>query len=118
MPKKNTIASIPVVNLAYAVECLVAGGKTTTAEVLRLAGERAERIAAIEAELKALQQGGHVAGPAADPAHRRATKRRKPAAKAPAPKAKESAERVASRQLQGASRSARPRCSARPRRAR
>ena len=104
MPKtknKTAIADLPVTDLAYAVDCLVAGGKTTTAEVLKLAAERSVRIAILEAELKVLQQGGHVAGPAADLAPRRATRRPKPAAKASAPKAKESAERVASRQLQG-----------------
>ena len=104
MPKtKNntTLNSLPVVDLAYAVERLVAAGKTTTAEVAKLASERGMRIAILEAELKALQQGGLVAVPAASPAPRRAAKRPKPAAKAPAPKAKESAKRVASRKLQG-----------------
>ncbi|MBI5488611.1 MAG: hypothetical protein HY905_14855 [Deltaproteobacteria bacterium] len=84
MPKtknKITLSSLPVVDLAYAVECLVAGGKTTTAEVLGLAADRGKRIALLEAELRELR-GGVVASKTA--------KRRRPAARpvlAPAPKA-------------------------------
>lgn len=53
----NSIASIPALDLAYAVQRLIADGKTTAPEVLRLAAERVQRIAAPKAESKALQRG-------------------------------------------------------------
>ena len=46
MPK-NAINTIPADDLAYAVGRLVTAGKTTTAEVLQLAADRGNRIAAI-----------------------------------------------------------------------
>ena len=65
MPKKNSISSIPAADLAYAVGQLVTAGKTTAAEVLQLAADRGQRIAALQAELNALRQGEGVAAPAA-----------------------------------------------------
>jgi pyruvate/2-oxoglutarate dehydrogenase complex dihydrolipoamide acyltransferase (E2) component len=60
MPKTSTnrISGIQPVDLAYAVGRLIAAGKTTAAEVARLAAERAKRIKAIEMELTALKGGG------------------------------------------------------------
>ena len=58
MPKPTSIASIAPADLAYAVDRLIANGKTTAPEVIRLAGERVQRIAALEAELLALTGGG------------------------------------------------------------
>ena len=106
MPKKKdntTLAHLPAVDLAYAVERLVSNGKTTTAQVLRLAAERAERIAAIEEELKALKHGG---GLPAAPAPAPRTPRPRAAAKAKAtkpapPRLNLSPELRAFRQIQG-----------------
>lgn len=82
--KRTNIASLPVVDIAYAVESLVAGGKTTKVEVLRLAAERGERIAAVEAELKALRGSGAPAAPTARAktaaASRKAAQRKRAAA--------------------------------------
>ena len=81
MPKTSTtgIAQINPLNLAYAVGRLIAAGKTTAAEVTRLAAERADRIKALELELAALK-GGNV--PAAELAKRaKATRPKKTPAK-------------------------------------
>ena len=80
MPK-TSIASLPPFDLAYAVGRLIASGKTTAPEVLRLAAERVQRIAALEAELKALTHGGQVAVPATKAPAARLTKAPKPAPK-------------------------------------
>ena len=88
---KTTLSSLPVVDLAYAVGRLVEAGKTTAAEVLALAADRGQRIAALQAELSALREGEVVTAPAAKrggPAAKRARKvapRKRPAAAKPAP---------------------------------
>lgn len=77
MPRpKLTINGLPPSDLAYAVHRLIADGKTTAAEVLRLAGERVERIKIVEAELLALTGRGRT----------RVRNLRATAKKAPAPK--------------------------------
>jgi hypothetical protein len=84
MPKRTSIASIPAIDLAYAVHRLIATGNTTAPEVLRLAAERVQRIAALEAELKVLTgRGGVASAPAARPT---TTRKKSTARKAPAPK--------------------------------
>jgi len=58
MPKpKKGLAHIPPLDLAYAVNRLIATGRVSAAEVGKLAGERSERIAALERELQALRGG-------------------------------------------------------------
>ncbi len=59
MPKTSTkgIENIAGLDLAYAVRCLIAAGKTSAAEVSRLAAERGERIKALQAELAQLKGG-------------------------------------------------------------
>jgi hypothetical protein len=106
MPKtksKNVLKSLPVAELAYAVGRLVAAGKTTEAEVLRLASERGTRIAALQAELDALLQGGTPTPKAVAVATRAPAKAPKAAKAAPkaAPKAKTSAKQAAARKAQG-----------------
>ena len=86
---QTPLANLPVVDLAYAVERLVAGGKTTTAEVLALAADRGKRIALLEAELRALRGGG--VGRAPTTKAGRPVRKARPAAKKarkPAPAAK------------------------------
>ncbi len=81
MPKTTTkgIESIAGLDLAYAVRCLIAAGKTSAAEVSRLAAERGERIKALQAELAQLKGGK---APAAAPIKApRATKARQLAAR-------------------------------------
>jgi anti-sigma factor RsiW len=58
MPNKSkaqNLAGIKHTDLAYAVSKLIAAGKTTAAEVARLAAERTSRIKALEAELAGLK---------------------------------------------------------------
>ena len=57
---------------------VIGDGKTSKAEVLQLAADRGQRIALLEAELKALRQGGVVAAPAAKPG--RPARKARPAA--------------------------------------
>ena len=80
MPK-TSIASLPPLDLVYAVGRLIGSGKTTAPEVLRLAAERVQRIADVEAELKALTLGGTAAAPATTTPAARSTKAPKPAPK-------------------------------------
>ena len=81
MPKRTALGTLPPLDLAYAIRRLVVSGATTPAEVLRLAAERVQRIAALEAELKALTHGGQVAVPATKAPAARSTKATKPAPK-------------------------------------
>jgi hypothetical protein len=68
MPRpSNDFSRIPPADLAYAVSRLVATGKTTAADVWRLAGERPARIAAIERELAVLRAGQAAAPPRRGP---------------------------------------------------
>ena len=55
-PSKD-LSRIAPTDLAYAVSRLIANGKTSAAEVRKLAAERPARIAAIQRELQALQGG-------------------------------------------------------------
>jgi len=82
MPRrKNTsFGTVPSADLAYAVRQLIAMGKTTTVEVRRLAGERSNRIATLEAELAALRGGTVVAAPATGKAKATAKPKKKPVA--------------------------------------
>jgi len=59
MPKTKSkrVVEINATDLEYAVGRLIAAGKTTKAEVVRLAAERTERIRTLEAELAALRGG-------------------------------------------------------------
>jgi len=57
----GALGIIGPLDLAYAVGRLVAEGRTTTAEVTRLAAERSARITSLQSELDALM-GGHVPG--------------------------------------------------------
>jgi hypothetical protein len=60
MPKKTRTVpqgGVSQADLNYAVGQLVKLGRTTTEEILRLAGDRESRIRAVEAELAALRQG-------------------------------------------------------------
>jgi hypothetical protein len=76
-------------DLTYAVGQLVKLGRTTTEEILRLAGDRESRIRAVEAELAALRQGLLPAGDlGAKKVVARAKKGTKPAPKKPVAKAK------------------------------
>lgn len=62
MPRSaQELSRIAASDLAYAVWQLIAQGKTSGAEIRCLAGQRAARVAAIEAELRALQAGQGVA---------------------------------------------------------
>jgi len=79
----HTIADLDPLDLAYAVGRLVEAGKTTAAEVAKLATERSARIIWLETELAALK-GGQV--PAAEVAKR-----------VKAPKARKAAEKTATR---------------------
>ncbi|MBI5501412.1 MAG: hypothetical protein HY907_14300 [Deltaproteobacteria bacterium] len=90
MPKtrNESISSLPVIDLAYAVGRLVDMGKATAAEILRLAAERGARIAELQAELSALRQGIAVA---TAPAARPAAVRKPAAAKKPTAAAKKPA---------------------------
>ena len=63
--KTTLLQDIPALDLAYAVERLVAAGKTTKNEVLRLASERSDRIRVLEAELASLKSGAGTNGKAA-----------------------------------------------------
>ena len=56
-PAPSAIAGIDPLDLAYAVGRLVAEGRTTAAEVARLAAERTSWIGSLEAELAALRDG-------------------------------------------------------------
>ena len=61
-PKGTTeLGRIAHADLEYAVSCLIESGKTTALEVTRLADDRGNRIAALEAELAALKGGKVVA---------------------------------------------------------
>jgi hypothetical protein len=63
MPRRADLSGIPHGDLLYAVTRLVAAGKTSPAEVRKLAGDRPARIAALQRELEGLRAG--VAGDAA-----------------------------------------------------
>jgi hypothetical protein len=63
LPRRADLSGIPHGDLLYAVTQLVAAGKTSPAEVRKLAGDRPARIAALQRELEALRAG--VAGNAA-----------------------------------------------------
>jgi hypothetical protein len=72
MPRRAELGKIPAADLAYALSRLIQEGKTSVAEVRRLAGERPARIAALEHELATLKAGhatvkrvGRPAGPRA-----------------------------------------------------
>ena len=82
-------------DMLYAVRCLIDAGKTTAREVTQLAGDRGARIAALKAELAALEGGKPVAFAPAAPAAKRAYRRKaKPAttrAAAPEPSTKAAA---------------------------
>jgi hypothetical protein len=68
MPRPPSgFSRIPPADLAYAVSKLVANGKTSAAEIRRLAGERPARIAAIERELAVLRTGQGAAPPRRGP---------------------------------------------------
>jgi len=73
------ISAIDQRDLAYAVGRLVADGKTTALEIMRLAAERTARIMALETELASLKGGQVPAG--ARPERLKATKSRKAARK-------------------------------------
>src|SRR5439155_25906954 len=60
MPRTTELGKTPAVDLAYALNRLIQEGKTSVAEVRRVAGERPARIAALERELATLKTG-HVA---------------------------------------------------------
>ena len=57
MPRTTELGKIPAVDLAYTLNRLIQEGKTSTAEIRRLAGERPARIAALEHELATLKTG-------------------------------------------------------------
>jgi hypothetical protein len=78
-----SIQGIDLPDLTYAVGRLVEMGRTTAAEVAQLARDRSERIAQIEAELRALKAAQIIPLPAARPAKAKPAK-----AKAAAPPAK------------------------------
>ena len=83
------LGAIAARDLGYAVGRLIAAGKTTVAEVSRLAAERGDHIKALEKELAALKGGAVPAAVAATgtkPPARKAAKL-KAAKKAPAAKA-------------------------------
>ena len=86
MPKRrpSSIDTVPPLDLAYAVGRLIATGKTTQAEIVRLAAERAQRIADVEAELKALTRSGQVSAPATARKGRATAATKATATKAPA----------------------------------
>jgi len=63
MPRPSSdLSGIPATDLLYAVSQLIAAGKTTAAEIQRLAQHRSARVAAIQDELKALRAGQAVGG--------------------------------------------------------
>ena len=76
MAKKTPtdIANIPLPDLTYAVNCLIANGQTTAAEVTQLAAERTKRIADLETELAVLKHGG-AAGSVPAKTKKRATRK-------------------------------------------
>jgi len=74
------LGEIEAQDLSYAVGRLIAAGKTTAAEVARLAAGRGNRIKALEKELAALKDG-------AVPVAAASTAARRPAKKAPKPRA-------------------------------
>ena len=84
------IAGIEPLDLAYAVGRLVAEGKTTAAEIIKLAAERTARILALKTELEALKGGqvpvAELAKPVKTPKPRRTVA--KPAALPTSKKAK------------------------------
>ena len=94
MPKTKRVAELGRIaheDMLYAINCLIESGKTTALEVTRLAGNRGDRIAALKAELAALEGGKPVVlTPAAAPAkrayRRKATPAPKPTAKTAPPK--------------------------------
>jgi len=82
MASKRTkkLGEIAARDLSYAVGRLIAAGKTTVAEVVRLVAERGDRIKALEKELAALKDG-------AAPSARAPAGARRPVKKAARPKA-------------------------------
>ena len=81
---KTDLQGVPPLDLVYAIERLVAAGKTTRGEVLHLAGERADRIQALERELASLRSGA-TTKPTAKPKAKPVQGKAKPgAAKVPA----------------------------------
>src|SRR2546428_11639469 len=96
MPRTTELGKIPAVDLAYAVGRLIQEGKTSLAEVRRLADERPARIAALERELATLKAGHAGTRTAGRPAGPRAA-----AAKKPKRKFTMTAKARAARQRQG-----------------
>jgi hypothetical protein len=92
MPKKTKTVpqgGVSQADLTYAIGQLVKLGRTTTEEILRLAGDRESRIRAVEAELAALRQGLLPAGDlGAKKVVAKAKKVARPAPKKPVAKAK------------------------------
>jgi len=80
MPKTKSkrVVEINATDLEYAVGRLIAAGKTTRAEVTRLASERIERIRTLETELAALRGGKVLATAPATPSPRKAAKLKVP----------------------------------------
>jgi len=82
------LGEIEARDLSYAVGRLIAAGKTTAAEVVRLAAERGDRIKALEKELAALKDGAVPVAGSATGARRPAKKAAKPKAAKKSPAAK------------------------------
>src|SRR2546428_2622243 len=78
MPGRGVLGKIPAVDLAYAVDRLIQEGKTSLAEVRRLAEERPARIAALERELATLKAGHAAAKAAGRPVDHRAAPAKRP----------------------------------------
>ena len=90
MARKGTrkLGDIAARDLSYAVSRLIAAGKTTVAEVARLAADRGDRIKALEKELAALKNGTVPAATASTGARRPAKRAAKPNASKKASAAK------------------------------
>ena len=82
------LGDIEARDLSYAVGRLIAAGKTTAAEVARLAAGRGHRIKALEKELAALKDGAVPVAGSATGARRPAKKAAKPKAAKKSPAAK------------------------------